>query len=199
MGKRDQRVDTYIAKAPPFAKPILTTLRAVVHEACPGAVETIKWRMPFFEYEGALCHMAAFKQHCVFGFWKGKLLLGVSSRNAEAMGDFGRITALADLPATARIQRLVKQAMKLNERDVKRVPRRPAPKKEPPVPRDLAAALVKHKKAGITFLAFPPAQRREYIEWLEEAKTATTRQRRLDQAIEWMAEGKSRNWKYMKH
>ena len=154
--------------------------------------------MPTFEYRGILCHMVAFKQHCSFGFWNGELLLGASSRNAEAMGDFGRVTALVDLPTNAWIKSLVKQAMKLNEDGVKRAPRRSAPKKELPVPRDLATALAKSRKAGATFSAFPPGQRREYIEWLEEAKTETTRARRLGQATEWMAEGKSRNWKYMK-
>ena len=199
MAGRDVRIDAFIARAQPFARPILTHLRAVVHDACPEVVETIKWGMPFFEYEGTLCHMAAFKQHCAFGFWKGKLLLGASSRNAEAMGDFGRITVLTELPTRARIKDLVKQAMRLNASGTKRTPRsKAASKPSARVPKDLRDALARNRKAAEHFKAFPPSYRRDYIEWLTEAKTEATRARRLATAMEWVAEGKSRNWKYMK-
>lgn len=199
MAQRDQRVDDYIAKAQPFARPILTRLRATVHEACPGVAETIKWRMPSFEYRGMLCHMAAFKQHCVFGFWKGEQLLGASSRNAEAMGDFGRLTSVDDLPSRARLKDLVNQAMRLNEAGVTRTPRRTAAKKKTVrVPADLRAALSRNRRAAEHFAAFPPSHRREYIEWITEAKAEATRARRLATAMEWLADGKSRNWKYMK-
>jgi hypothetical protein len=123
MGSRDERVDAYIARAQPFARPILTRLRALVHEGCPTVEETMKWGLPHFQYEGMLCMMAAFKAHATFGFWHGEHLLGASSRNAEAMGDFGRITSVDDLPAKGRIVALVRAAMKLNERGVKRTPR----------------------------------------------------------------------------
>ena len=199
MASRDKRVDAYIAKAKPFAQPILKHLRAVVHDACPDVEETIKWGMPFFEYHGTLCHLAAFSKHASFGFWKGKLLLGAKTKNAEAMGDFGRITSLADLPSKARIRDLVKQAMKLNEAGVKRVAYRPsAPKKAVRVPKDLSDALKKNAKAAATFKAFPPSHRREYIEWITEAKAEATRARRLATTLEWLSEGKPRNWKYMR-
>lgn len=199
MAQRDQRVDDYIAKAPPFARPILIHLRAVVHDACPDVAETIKWRMPSFEYGGMLCHMAAFTRHCVFGFWKGEQLLGASSRNAEAMGDFGRLTSVDDLPSRARLKDLVKQAMRLNEVGVARTPRRTAAKKKTVrVPADLRAALTRNKRAAEHFAALPPSHRREYVEWITEARTDTTRARRLATTVEWLEAGKSRNWKYMK-
>jgi uncharacterized protein YdeI (YjbR/CyaY-like superfamily) len=198
MATKDPRIDAYIAKAQPFAKPILRHLRAVVHEACPDVEETIKWGVPHFQYrDGMMCGMAAFKAHCAFGFWRSKQVVGDSTRNAEAMGDFGRITAVEGLPARSRIKALVKAAMRLNESGVRRVPRKKtAPRKPAAVPRDLASALDGDAKAKATFDAFPPSQRREYIEWITEAKAAATRERRLATAIEWLAEGKRRHWKY---
>lgn len=200
MAKKDPRIDAYIAKAQPFAKPVLRHLRRLVHEACPETEETIKWSFPHFDYRGQmLCAMASFKAHMSFGFWKGSQLLGASSKNAEAMGDFGRITSLESLPSDARIKALVKAAMKLNDEGVKRVVRKKtAPKKAAIVPRDLAAALATDAKAAVAFEAFSPSHRREYIEWITEAKAAATRERRLATTLEWLAEGKPRNWKYMK-
>lgn len=200
MPSKDPRIDAYIAKAQPFAKPILRHLRAIVHEACPEVEETIKWGFPHFDHRGAMmCSMAAFKAHAVFGFWRGPQLVGPKSRNGEAMGDFGRLTSVDELPSKAKLKALVKAAMKLNESGVKRVARKKsAPKKPVVVPRDLAAALGNDPAARATFDGFPPSQRREYVEWITEAKTATTRERRLATAIEWLAEGKPRNWKYMK-
>jgi hypothetical protein len=191
MSSKDPRIDAYIAKSQPFAKPILRHLRAIVHEACPDVEETIKWGFPHFDHRGAiLCSMASFKAHAVFGFWRGPQLVGAASRNGEAMGDFGRITSVEELPS---------RTMKLNESGVKRVVRKKAaPKKPVVVPRDLAAALDADAKARATFDAFPPSQRREYVEWITGAKAAATRERRLATAVEWMAEGKVRNWKYVK-
>jgi hypothetical protein len=200
MPSKDRRIDAYIAKAQPFAQPILRHLRAIVHEACPEVEETIKWGFPHFDHRGAMmCSMAAFKQHAVFGFWRGPQLVGAASRNGEAMGDFGRITSMDDLPSRTRLKALVKQAMKLNEAGVKRVARKQAAPKKPVVPPpDLVAALDVDRRARATFAAFPPSQRREYVEWITEAKTAATRERRLATAVEWMSEGKPRNWKYMR-
>lgn len=200
MATRDPRIDDYIAKAEPFAKPILRHLRAVVHAACPDAEESIKWGMPHFMYRGRMmCGMASFKAHCTFGFWKGAALLGADSRNAEAMGDFGRITSVAELPPKARITSLVKQAMKLDEEGVKRVARKaPAPAKPVRVPSDLAAALKGNAAAARAFKEFTPSARREYVDWITGAKTEPTRERRLATALEWIAEGKQRNWKYEK-
>ena len=201
MGTRDPRIDAYIAKSADFAKPVLTHLREVVHAACPQVEETMKWSFPHFMYEGMLCGMASFKGHCTFGFWKGSLILDAAGNRAdEAMGQFGRITKIGDLPPKKVIAGYIKEAMRLNENGVKS-PSRSQPKvKKPPVvvPADVAAALKKNRKAAATFEQFSESHRREYIEWITEAKTDATRQRRLDTAIEWMAEGKSRNWKYVR-
>ena len=198
MVTRDPRIDAYIEKSADFAQPILRHLRAVVHSACPDAVETLKWSSPSFEYEGILCGMAAFKRHAVFGFWKHELVLeGFDQASREAMGSFGRLTKLSDLPSKALLARYVKKAMKLNEDGVKVVRQKTKVKKPVKMPPELAAALKKNKKALATFDAFPPSQQREYMEWVGDAKGEDTRKRRLASAIEWMAEGKPRNWKYM--
>jgi hypothetical protein len=201
MGKRDARVDTYIAKAQPFAQPILEHLRKVVHQACPGVEETMKWSFPHFMHDGILCSMAAFKEHCAFGFWKGALIEGAPGLGREAMGQFGRITSIRDLPPEKTLMRLVQQAAKLNENGVKtpkvrkpELPRRPVP----PAPADFLSALRKNKKALATYEGFSPSHKREYVEWITEAKGEATRQRRMTTAIEWMADGKARNWRYQR-
>jgi uncharacterized protein YdeI (YjbR/CyaY-like superfamily) len=198
MGTRDPRVDAYIERSAEFAKPILAHFRGIVHDACPAVEETIKWGFPHFTHGGILCSMASFKQHCAFAFWKGALVVDEGSR--DAMGQFGRVTSLDDLPARKVLAGYVKQAVRLNEEGAKAPPRaKPkAPRAPLAVPDDLAAALRKDRKAQATFDAFPPSQRREYLEWITVAKGADTRARRLETAIEWMAEGKPRNWKYMK-
>jgi uncharacterized protein YdeI (YjbR/CyaY-like superfamily) len=196
MGKRDPRVDAYIASAADFAQPILTDIREAVHAACPNVEETMKWRFPHFVYKGMLCGTAAFKQHAALGFWKGELVTG-RVRGVDAMGQFGRITKRSDLPSASVLRALVKKAAELNEQGVN-VPR--APKKAAPktvaVPSVLSAALLKNKKARAGFNHLSPSHKREYIEWINDAKADETRARRLAQAIEWIAEGKSRNWKY---
>jgi uncharacterized protein YdeI (YjbR/CyaY-like superfamily) len=196
MGRRDPRVDSYIRQAAEFARPILEEIRTRVHAACPGVDETIKWGVPHFDYRGPLCRMAAFKQHCTFGFWKDALMVAdQAERGREAMGR-GRITRTSDLPPARVFREHVRKAMALNENAVK-VPRR-APRAEVPVPKYMADALARNRKARETFGRFPPSHRREYVEWIADAKTEPTRMRRLDQAIAWMVEGKPRNWKYMR-
>jgi uncharacterized protein YdeI (YjbR/CyaY-like superfamily) len=197
VANKDPRVDAYIKKAAPFAQPILTHIRAAVHEACPDVEETLKWSMPSFMYHGILCGMAAFKEHAVMGFWKGSLILDKNGTRAdEAMGSFGRLTTVKDLPPKKTLHGYIKQAMKLNEDGTKVA--KPKSKPKPPVktPAYLAAALKKNKKAAAHFDAFSPSQKREYVEWLTEAKTDATRDRRLATAMEWISEGKRRNWKY---
>jgi len=197
MPATDPRVDEYIAKAPEFAQPILAHLRAIVHEACPEVEETIKWSMPNFMYNGIVANMAAFKQHCAFGFWKAELLLSeADDKGKEAMGQFGRITSLKDLPAKKTLIGYVKRAVALNAEGVK-APSRSKPKEARPltVP-DFGAALKAKPAANKHFEAFTTSAKREYVDWLEEAKTEATRLRRMEQAIEWIAEGKQRNWKY---
>lgn len=198
MGKKDARIDQYIANAAPFARPILKQLRAAVHEGCPECQETLKWGMPSFVYKGILAGMAAFKQHAAFGFWKHKLVVG-GNRPAGAMGSFGRLTSIRDLPARSRLVAMVKKAKKLNDDGVK-APRVAHRKKRPelPVPPYLKKALAKNPKARVAFASFSPSHRREYIEWVTEAKTEETRDCRVETAIAWMTKGKSRNWKYQR-
>jgi len=196
MGKTDPRVDHYIAKAADFAKPILTHLRRVVHAACPDVEETMKWSAPHFDYKGEMmCGMAAFKAHCAFGFWKSSLVLDGPSAT-DAMGQFGRITSIRDLPPDRTITVFVKKAARLNDAGIK-VTRKPAAAKAPlRVPADFTAVLKKRPAARKAFDAFSPSHRREYVEWVTEAKTDATRQKRMATAVEWLTEGKSRNWKY---
>lgn len=199
MSGYEPRVDAYIAKSAEFAQPILKRLREVVHAACPDVEETLKWSTPHFVYRGDLCAMAAFRQHATFGFHKGSLVVGEDSRRGEAMGQFGRIVALADLPPKKALSALVKRAMALNEQGVPRPKTKSGTPKPPPtMPADFAAALAlkKHAKARATFEGFAPSQRREYTEWIADAKREETRARRLAQALEWLAEGKARHWKY---
>ncbi|HET7436969.1 MAG TPA: YdeI/OmpD-associated family protein [Thermoanaerobaculia bacterium] len=201
MGKRSPQVDAYIAKSAPFAQPILEAIREAYHAASPDVEETMKWGAPFFEYNGILGNMAAFKAHVRWGFWKAKLMadpLGI----LDPMGDTTTMSAtktvdVAQLPAKKVLVQYIREAIRLNEEGVK-AERAPVKRNTAPVevPDDLAAALKKNKKAQATFDAFAPSHRREYIEWITEAKQEATRKKRLDQTIEWLAEGKSRNWKY---
>ena len=193
---RDPRIDAYIARQADFARPILEHLRAAVHAACPDAEETLKWSMPHFMYKGQmLAGMAAFKAHATFGFWRAKEVLGETGAEREAMGQFGRIASVDDLPPPDMLAALVRQAMAVTEQG-----RTPRPKKQPKpeaeTPADLASALAANDAARATFDGFPPSCRREYVEWVVEAKRPETRARRVAQAVEWMAEGKRRNWKY---
>jgi len=205
MGRHDARIDVYIDKAADFAKPILVHLRELVHAACPDVEEAWKWSFPVFMYKGAImCNLAAFKQHCSFGFWKASIMpdpdniLSVSDR--EGMGHLGKITSLKDLPKDTVLKKYIKAAMKLNDEGVK-LPPRPKPtekeKKELQVPDYFTKELKKNKAAGELFNAFSYSHKKEYIEWFEEAKTDATRAKRVAQALEWIVEGKSRNWKYM--
>jgi uncharacterized protein YdeI (YjbR/CyaY-like superfamily) len=197
MGTYDPRVDVYIAKSAAFARPILERLRALVHEALPEVEESIKWGAPHFLHHGMLAGMAAFRQHAAFGFWKGRLVTG-APETAEAMGQFGRLESIADLPPAARIRAWVKRAAELNESGEKL----PRPLKNPrptlAVTPELKAALAGNRKAREAFEAFSPSHRREYIEWVSEAKTAKTRDERLKRTIAQLAEGKTRHWKYQR-
>jgi uncharacterized protein YdeI (YjbR/CyaY-like superfamily) len=203
MKKTDPRIDSYISKSADFAKPVLRHLRKLVHEGCPDAEETLKWSHPSFLHNGRiLCGMAAFKAHCVFGFWHKEMakILGKDGAKAdEAMWSLGRITSLAHLPSDGKMRHYIKKAAKLNESEA---PARPRPVRKPaaalPVPDDLAAALRKNRAAAATFERFSPSHRKEYIEWITEAKRDETREKRLATALEWLAKGKPRSWKYEK-
>lgn len=193
---RDPRIDAYIERAAPFARPILVHVRALVHEACPDVEETIKWGMPTFVHAGGiLCGMAAFKQHASFGLWKHALVVG-DAQTQTGMGSYGKLASLDDLPPRKTLLAHLRKAMQLNEDGVKSPARKAAPKPPPDTPDDLAAALDKNATAKATFDAFPPSCKREYVDWIVEAKREETRAKRLAQAVAWMAEGKRRNWKY---
>jgi uncharacterized protein YdeI (YjbR/CyaY-like superfamily) len=200
MGSKDPRVDAYIHRAAPFAQPILERLRTAVHQGCPNAEETIKWSMPFFMHgDRILANMAAFKQHCTFGFWHGRDAADRGKDN-EAMGQFGRITATSDLPPARELKTLVQAAVKRID-EAGGAPRPTQAAKAPPkpallMPADLEAALAAEAAARKTYEGFPPGKQREYLEWVIEAKRPETRAKRIAQAVEWLAEGKSRHWKH---
>ena len=199
----DPRVDAYIAKAAPFAQPVLEHLRGLVHKACPDVRETMKWSMPFFEYRGQiLANMAAFKAHCSFGVW-GKEIVAAMRKDGlpvkGGMGSLGKIAAVKDLPRDSALLGYLRQAMVLVEDGSKTFPKRSkAAKPEIAPPPELLAALKKNKTAAKVFAAFSPSCKREYADWIAEAKREETKERRVAQAVEWIAEGKSRNWKYEK-
>ncbi len=184
MKNGDPRVDAYIDHAAPFAKPILTTIRDAVHAACPDVQETIKWQMPFFEHEGILCNMAAFKAHCSMRFWHGQ--------------SFDRITSVDQLPSKKELMAMVRETASANAQGSKPARPKREPKAPLPTPDEFADAVSKNKKAKASFEQMPPSHKREYVEWITSAKGEATRARRIAQAVEWIAEGKSRNWKYEK-
>ncbi len=202
MGKREKAIDAYINKSADFAQPILGHLRGLVHAACPDVEEKMKWSFPHFDYKNEMmCSMAAFKQHCVFGFWKAALMkdpvLLENARSEVAMGHLGRITSIKNLPADKKIIAWIKEAMRLNELGIRLTSKPKATeKKEIIVPGYFTNALDENKKAAQTFENFAYSHKKEYVEWITEAKTEATRNKRMATAIEWMAEGKSRNWKY---
>jgi uncharacterized protein YdeI (YjbR/CyaY-like superfamily) len=196
MGKTDPRVDAFIDRKAAFAQPILRHIRAAVYRACPEVEETIKWNMPSFTYKGQiLAGMAAFKEHATFGFWRSREVAGTEEAES-AMGQFGRLTSLADLPDDAALEAMVRKAAALIDSGAKspRLPKHPKPALE--MPDDLGAALAANPAAQATYDGFPPGQRREYLDWVADAKRPETRARRIAQTVEWMAEGKRRNWKY---
>lgn len=196
MAKPNPRVDAYIAKAAPFARPILAHLRAVVRAAAPQAEEEIKWGMPFFTYRGKLlCHLAAFKAHAAFGFYRGaEVLDGAETR--DAMGSFGRITDLRDLPPKRVIALYVKKAIALADSSAAAPRKARTPRPLPKMPPDLARALQVDAVASRQWKAFTPGKRREYLAWILEAKQAETRARRVAQTVAQVRVGKSQNWKY---
>lgn len=192
-------VDRYIENALPFAQPILRRIREIMHKAEPDIVESMKWSAPFFEYKGVLANMSAFKQHVRWGFWKAKLMTDPhgffdTNEESETMGA-AKIRDLSEMPDEKVLLAIVREAVKLNETGVKAAPRVKKPVSTD-VPDDLEAELATNAAARKAFDAFSPSQRRDYAEWLTEAKQPATRAKRLATAIEWIAEGKPRHWKY---
>lgn len=199
----DSRVDAYIEKAAGFAQPVLAHLRKLMHQACPRATESVKWGMPFFVQHGVILgHMAAFKNHCAFGFW-GPEMKKVLAKNgldsSSSMSSLGRITGLQDLPADKLLLSCMRHAAELVESgERKKSIERPSRsrKGKVQVPPELTAALKKNKAAAKAFQEFSPSCQREYADWVAEAKRSETKQTRLKQALTWISQGKSRHWKY---
>ncbi len=204
MASKEKKIDAYIAKSADFAKPILNHIRELVHKTCPDVEEKVKWGMPFFDYKGEmLCHMASFKQHAVMGFWKAALMkdpsLVENAKSETAMGHLGKITSLKDMPSDKKIAAWIKEAMQLNDKGIKLPAKaKPAEKKELEVPAFFLKALAKNKKAKQAFENFAYSHKKEYVNWVTEAKTEETRNKRMATTLEWLAEGKSRLWKYEK-
>ena len=200
---KDKQIDSYIAKSQDFAKPVLSHLRELVHQACPDVTETMKWSFPHFDYKGMMCSMASFRQHCAFSFWKASLMsdtrLLQMAKSETAMGHLGKIKSLKDLPSDKILLTYVGEAMLLNESGVKLPARTGAvtPKKLI-VPNDFKQALAKNKKALATFEAISYSNKKEYVEWVTGAKAGETRSNRLVTSIEWLSDGKIRNWKYIR-
>jgi uncharacterized protein YdeI (YjbR/CyaY-like superfamily) len=200
------KVDAYIGRVQPFAQPIMEHLRQLVHKARPDVEETIKWSRPFFEYRGAiLCNMSAFKEHCSFGFWGEEMsavLREAKVLREDGMGSLGRITSLANLPSDKQMLGWLRQAADFVDSGQytspiaarRRVVKAPKPVLKTSV--EFATALKRNKKAAEIFAAFSPSCKREYVEWIAEAKRAETRDKRIATAVQWIAEGKQRNWKY---
>lgn len=198
--KKDPRVDAYIAEAAEFARPILKHLRQVIHQGCPDGIETIKWSCPFIEFHGIFCGFAAFKAHCSFFFWRDidvDHLIRRTNTAAGGMGEFGRIASLADLPGDKILLACVRGAVEQRLSPKSKVKRQRKPGKEVAVPPELARALARNPKAAATFKNFAPSHRREYCDWISEAKRPETREQRLATTIDWLMEGKPRNWKYL--
>jgi len=201
----DARIDKYIEKAQPFSQPIMIKLREIIHKGCPEVVETLKWGMPSFDYKGPLCSFAAFKNHCSFGFWKTSLLKDPakylqphSAAGGSGMGNLGKMTSVKDLPPAKVLIDFIHQSMKLNVDGIT-VEKKPAVAQKPiPVPPELKKALNKNNKAKFYFEKFSPSQQKEYNVWIADAKTDVTRDKRIADAVEWISEGKIRNWKYLK-
>jgi len=201
MGNKNPRIDAYIAKSKDFAKPILKHFRELVHKACPDVEETIKWGVPSYDYKGPYCMSPAFKEHCAIVFWKAQLMkdpiLVANAKSEAAMGHLRKIKSLKDLPKDKVLISYLKEAAKLNKEGVKLPPRSKA-KKELAVPEVFLKALKKNRKASETFKNFSLSKKKDYVDWITEAKTDKTRKKRIATSIAWLAEEKPRNWKYMR-
>lgn len=199
MENHEPKIDAYIARSASFAQPILNHIRKLAHQACPEIKETIKWGMPFFDYKGTVCNMAAFKAHCSFGFWKSSLMADphnlLKENTVNAMGQMGRITSVDDLPPDDVMLQYIREAVKLNEEGVK-ITKPAKSRTELLIPDYLVAVLGEHPEAKKTFDNFSYSNKKEYVQWIIEAKTDATREKRIANAMEWLAEGKPRMWKY---
>jgi uncharacterized protein YdeI (YjbR/CyaY-like superfamily) len=203
MAKFNPAVSTYIANSAEFAQPILIELRAIIHNFCPEVVETIKWNFPVFVYKDSiLCNMASFKEHCSFGFWLGSLMKdphGIFLRTEQGgMGDLGKLKSLNDLPDPSKLGASILEAMQLTDAGMK-LPKKPKKDTtELKIPNELTKALAEHAAAKTVFDNFSYSHKREYVDWLNEAKTEETLNKRLETTILNLLEGKPKEWKYKK-
>jgi len=194
--KTDPRIDAYIAKAAPFARPILEKARTRLHAVLPEAEETLKWSMPAYTLNGKIVLItAAFKAHMALNFWRGQELRG-DQANADAMGQFGKIRSLDDLPSDPELDGLIREAAALAQTAPAPRKAKHAPKPPPELHPEFAAALAKAPKAKATLDGFSPSAQRDYLDWISEAKQEATRQKRIADAVQWLSEGKKRHWKY---
>lgn len=197
-------VDKYIASAPAYAQPILAHLRELIHKTLPETEEAIKWGHPFFMYHGLMLgNMAAFKQHCSLGLWGrdvAETLRADDVYDRAAMGVLGKLTSVKDLPSDRDLKNYFRTAAAAIDSGARTTnysrPKPETPKPPPEVPVALSSALRKNKAAASKFAAMPAGAQREYCEWIREAKRDETRDKRVSTAVEWIAEGKRRNWKY---
>ncbi|HEY0670461.1 MAG TPA: YdeI/OmpD-associated family protein [Sphingobacteriaceae bacterium] len=201
MENTDPRIDAYILKSADFAKPVLNHLRHLIHESCPLIQETIKWGFPHFEYKGTICSMAGFKQHCVLSFWKASLMTDpynlFQKIDKTAMGQLGQIKNVNELPSDDILKSYFREAYELNEKNIK-LPLKPKQTKELEIPSYFTKALSENQKALETFQNFSYSHKKEYVDWVTEAKTEETRTKRLATSMEWLEQGKPRMWKYLK-
>ena len=200
MPSTDSRIDDYIAGAGEFARPILSRVRKLIHEVCPSVTETMKWGSPFYEHHGVLVGTPAFKKHCALIFWKDKLIFKDVPTENNPSKRLRKLTSIEELPDDTTLIRYIEKSIELNEAGVKEPVRsKPNSKKRLVVPKYLQDALNKSKRTLAAFENLSPSCKREYVEWLVDAKREETRAKRLATAVKWIAEGKNRNWKYEKH
>lgn len=203
MKNKNVLIDNYISKSSEFAKPVLNHVRVLIHKVCPEVEEKMKWSFPHFDYKGEMmCSMAAFKNHCAVSFWKASLMEKsqklLEVKNRTAMGNLGRIMSMDDLPSDKIMISIIKEAMKLNDEGIKLSKPKSLKKPDVKVPEYFQKKLLKNPKAKQTFESFSPSHKREYVEWIIDAKTEATREKRIASAIEMINEGKQKNWKYIK-
>lgn len=203
MHRANPKIDEYIGSAPAFAQPVAAHLRFLLHTACPRVVETIKWGIPHFDCHGEMmCVFAAATRHCSFTFLKQEIMSDPRLRanpGLPAQKRFlGKLTSLSDLPQDPELVAFIKEAMVLNEQGVKLPERESKGSKEVAVPEEFARRLNADSAARDVFEAKPQSFRKEYLLWIADAKTDTTRQKRIDTSLEWIAAGKGRFWQYAK-
>lgn len=202
MAKKDPRIDEYIKNAKPFAQPILKHLRKLIHEIVPEVEETVKWGMPAFEYKGPIFSMASFKEHCAFAFWKSPLMkdaeLFRNNKGEGGMGDLGKVKSVEDLPGDKLMKQYLLEAKRINDQGIKLEKKKPRSSEEPEIHPEFEKQLKKNKGAFSFFKSSSPSCRKEYINWINEAKRDETRNTRIATAVEWLSEGKGKNWKYEK-